>query len=63
MTESTAHKIVIDPTLWRLHSLREFNGDPRCDHEWDPEPTFNTSKIAFRCARCDRIATYDAWND
>ena len=41
----------------------EYNMDPKCDHDYEPEPEGESDHGAhWRCIRCQGVVTFDVWD-
>jgi hypothetical protein len=57
-------KIRLDCDVYRPHSVRESEGDARCDHDFDTAPTLTQDKFAtWNCTKCGRAFKFEAWNN
>jgi hypothetical protein len=58
-----SRKIVLDCDLYCLHSMRESDGDPDCDHDFEVEPNVQQASFAiWNCTVCGRAFRFDVWN-
>ncbi len=58
-----SRKIVLDCDLYCLHSMRESDGDPDCDHDFEVEPNVQQATFAiWNCTVCGRAFRFDVWN-
>ena len=49
--------ILIDATIYKQHSERQFGGDDNCRHMWVVE-----SPGQWKCEICGRIISYERWS-
>lgn len=57
----TNRKIALDPQIYRMHSMVEHNGDPDCDHDFDPRQ--RTDHVAtWTCTKCGRKVDVEVWD-
>lgn len=55
-------KIPLDHGVYCQLDCTEEKGDPACDHDFDPEPTwFSDIMATWKCTRCGREITYGVW--
>ncbi len=56
-------KILLDSDVYCPYSMRESDGDPDCDHDFEAEPSVIQATFAiWNCTICGRAVRFDVWN-
>jgi len=56
-------KILLDCDVYCSHSMRQNDGDPECDHDFEDLPNVRQTTFAiWNCTICGRAFRFDAWS-
>jgi hypothetical protein len=56
-------KILLDCDVYCSHSMRQNDGDPECDHDFEDLPNVRQTTFAiWNCTMCGRAVRFDVWN-
>ena len=56
-------KILLDSHVYCQYSMRQSNGDPHCDHDFEQEPDVaEASHAIWNCTICGRAVRFETWN-
>jgi hypothetical protein len=57
------HKILLDCDIYCPHAMRESDGDPECEHDFEDLPNVvQTTFAIWNCTICGRAVRFNVWN-